>query len=225
MILDTLPTIALRSHALMHAMLALSSLHIARLQNTSIMASLRHYHLAIRRLARDVGSPTKRKHLATVATTLLLGYYEVTSGDHSKWCDHLLGSNQLLKQVDFAGMTKYIWQKRREILNTRQRNTIGEETYDEPADLPLELLTEEEVDENLIGALMGKAVNYAQFGEIVEDLNWRRKSRTGFSQRELELYSTQRDLYWWYLKQDTLQSLLSQNKPLCVVRLYQIGAS
>lgn len=201
----TMPTIALRSHALMHAMLAMSSLHIARLQNTSIMASLKHYHLAIRKLAKDVGSTTRRKQLATLATTLLLGYYEVMSGDHSKWCDHLLGSHQLLKQIDFAGMTKHLWRKRRDSRIANDSTAMVQHPNDS-------LSTQDDIDEKLVSELMGKTIRYAEFGEVSEDLDPRKPKRKSYTDQELSMYETQRDLFWWFLKQDSLQSLLSQNK-------------
>lgn len=171
------------------------------------MASLKHYHLAIRKLAKDVGLPTRRKQLATLATTLLLGYYEVMSGDHGKWCDHLLGSHQLLKQIDFAGMTKYLWQKKQEERMASQFIVFGQHHNDTPPMI-------DEIDEDFVSLLMGKKVKYAEFGEVSENLEVQKPERKSYTERELSMYETQKDLFWWFLKQDSLQSLLSQNKTL-----------
>jgi hypothetical protein len=219
--IDTMPTIALRNHALLHAMLAMASLHIAKLQNTSIMASLKHYHLAIRRLAKDVGLPTRRKQLATLATTLLLGYYEVMSADHSKWCDHLLGAHQLIKQIDFAGMTKYLKAKKARTSQSRPGHLYGHS-------IPLEVLSgyqdefaeglqhsiEDDIDENFVGILMGKRLRYAEYGQILEDTETPNSEEKKYTKRDLDIFETQRDLFWWYTKQDALQSILSQNRLL-----------
>jgi hypothetical protein len=221
MFADTMPTIALRNHALLHAMLAMASLHIAKLQNGPIMASLKHYHLAIRKLAKNVGLPTRRKQLATLATTLLLGYYEVMSADHSKWCDHLLGAHQLIKQIDFAGMTKYL--KTRKVRTSQSRpgqlyhhNMAlgGPSGFGDGLAEDVQGSVEDDVDENLVGILMGKKLRYGEYGQVLEDTEVLNTSNNNYTQRDLDMFDTQRDLFWWYTKQDALQSILSQNRLL-----------
>lgn len=212
----TLPTVALRNHALMHAMLALSSLHIAKLQDKPTWVSLKHYHYAIRKLAKNVSLPTRRRQLATLATTLLLGFYEVMSADHSKWCDHLLGSQQLVKHIDFAGMTKFLQQRKRQMAYEKSMsfNTLDDNFYFNFEGEEPEQSAEEDIDEDLIGLLMGKKVNYGEMGEVVEDWGMFENRRKAYTQKDLDLYETQRDLFWWFLKQDTIQSILSQNRLL-----------
>ena len=63
----TLPTLALRHPPLLHAMLAVASLHIAKLQGDTVVPSLKHYHMALRRVARYVSLPSKRVELGTLA--------------------------------------------------------------------------------------------------------------------------------------------------------------
>ena len=210
----TLPTVALRNHALMHAMLALSSLHIAKLQDKPTWVSLKHYHYAIRKLAKNVSLPTRRRQLATLATTLLLGFYEVMSADHSKWCDHLLGSQQLVKHIDFAGMTKFLQQRKRQMAHEKSMSLNNlDDNFDFEEEEP-EQGTEEDIDEDLIGLLMGKKINYGEMGEVVEDWDMFENTRKTYTQKDLDVYETQRDLFWWFLKQDTIQSILSQNRLL-----------
>ncbi|KFY35848.1 hypothetical protein V494_05543 [Pseudogymnoascus sp. VKM F-4513 (FW-928)] len=216
----TMPTIALRNHALCHAMLAMASLHIAKLENAPITVSLRHYHLAIRKLAKNVGSTTRRKQLATLATTLLLGFYEVISADHSKWCDHLLGAHQLVKQIDFSGITRYIKTKKAYAAKFPAQNPYYGD--DMSSDTPVvygdhsmedsSLSMNDEVDENLVGIIMGKQIKYAEYGEIIEDPDGPYMGNKRYTQRELELFDTQQDMFWWYTKQDVFQSILSQNR-------------
>lgn len=217
-----MPTIALRNHALCHAMLAMSSLHIAKLENGPITVSLRHYHISIRKLAKNVGSSTRRKQLATLATTLLLGFYEVISADHSKWCDHLLGAHQLVKQIDFAGITRYLKTKKAYMANLPPQNIycdgdMSSDTaiiYGDDSMEDSSLSMNDEVDENLVGIIMGKQIRYAEYGEIIEDPDAPYMGNKRFTQRELDLFDTQQDLFWWYIKQDVFQSILSQNRLL-----------
>ena len=77
----TLPTFALSSPPLLQAMLACSCLHIARLQGGSILPSLKHYHMAIKRVAKYVSLPGRRNGIDVLAATLLLGYWEVMSAE------------------------------------------------------------------------------------------------------------------------------------------------
>lgn len=214
-----MPTIALRNHALCHAMLAMASLHIAKLENSPITVSLRHYHLAIRKLAKNVGSTTRRKQLATLATTLLLGFYEVVSADHSKWCDHLLGAHQLVKQIDFSGITKYIKSKKAYQAKFPPQNLDYSDNM--LSDTPViygddnmgdsTQFMDDGADENLVGIIMGKQIRYAEYGEIIEDPDGPYNGNKKYTQRELDLFDTQQDLFWWYAKQDVFQSILSQN--------------
>lgn len=219
---DTMATIALRNHALCHSMLAMASLHIAKLENGPITVSLRHYHIAIRKLAKNVGSSTRRKQLATLATTLLLGFYEVISADHSKWCDHLLGAHQLVKQIDFSGITRYIKSKKAYQARFPPQNLdYGGDMFsgtqviygdDSMGDSSPSM--NDEVDENLVGIIMGKQIRYAEYGEIIEDPDGPYMGNKKYTQRELDLFDTQQDLFWWYTKQDVFQSILSQNRLL-----------
>ena len=95
MFLDTFPTLALQNRALLHAILAIASLHIATLQNEPITASLRHYAFALRRVAKSVGLPHRRQKIEVLAAALLLAFYESWSSDHGKWINHLLGASQV----------------------------------------------------------------------------------------------------------------------------------
>ena len=217
-----MPTLALRNHALCHAMLAMASLHIAKLENSPITVSLRHYHIAIRKLAKNVGSSTRRKQLATLATTLLLGFYEVISADHSKWCDHLLGAHQLVKQIDFAGITRYLKTKKAYMAKLPPQNSyyhgdMGSDAaiiYGDDSMGDSGQSMNDEVDENLVGIIMGKQIRYAEYGQIIEDPDGPYMGNKRYTQRELDLFDTQQDLFWWYTKQDVFQSILSQNRLL-----------
>ena len=60
----TMPMLALHHQGLLHAMLALASLHIAKLQKASPTPSLKHYHFALRKVAKSLGNPTKRNNIA-----------------------------------------------------------------------------------------------------------------------------------------------------------------
>ncbi|RFU28285.1 hypothetical protein B7463_g8062, partial [Scytalidium lignicola] len=191
----TLPTLALQDQALLHAMLALASLHIAKLQNGPVTSCLKHCAIAIRRIAKYVAIPSKIGHPATLAATLLIGFYECWCGDHQKWSNHLLGARQLLRHTDYSGITTYIKSRsvqRHQSLSSsyqHRRDDFDPEFLDEDHDQYRE---DDDVDENIIGLLMGKTLRYDEYGQVID-----------------KNYETQRDLFWWYCKQDVYQSLLS----------------
>ncbi|KAG0649523.1 putative transcriptional regulatory [Hyphodiscus hymeniophilus] len=216
----TFPTLALQSQGLLHAMLALASLHIAKLQNGPITASLKHYAIGLRRVAKSLSSPSRRGQPATLAACMLLAFYECWSADHQKWSNHLLGAKQLVREIDYSGMTKQIKslkaqhrQKERETIYQAEQQ--GSRGYYE--DRTRFQATIEDVDENIVGMLMGQKLRYDQYGRIMDDAAPDRGSGRIFTQRELEVYETQRDLFWWYCKQDVYQSILGGGRLLSVL--------
>ena len=213
----TLPMRALSHQGLLHAMLALSASHIAKLQRTSPTASLKHYHYALRRVAKALGQPAKRRDVSILAATLLLGYYEVTTAEHNKWNSHLAGARQLIMDIDFAGTGKRIAAQKA----AGGQNALYHEfhhVYDHPypgrefrPDAPMQ--KDDEIDEDLVSAIMGWQIRYDQHGFILDG----RKSETGnkpLTPRELEEFDIQRDLFWWFCKQDMYQSMVSGNRLL-----------
>lgn len=213
----TLPLKALEHPALLQAILAVSSLHIAYLQGVSNTVSLKHYHYALKRIGRAVGLPLRRKQMGTLAATELLAYYEVISADHSKWNSHVAGTAHLIKEIDFAGTTRDLRAYRRTI--HEQRRLMG---WSNPMYYPVfgtdgtedDPFAEKEgsVNEELIGSLLGRAVNYDEFGLV--DADRTRSPRSHFSPRDIEDFRIQCDLYWWFTKQDVFHSLVSGEKLL-----------
>ncbi len=216
-----MPTLALNNQALLHAMLAIGSLHMALLQDAPITASLKHYHIALRRVAKSVRLPTRRGQPGTLAATMMLGWYELMSADHQKWSNHLLGAKQLLKEIDFAGMTRYLRNRRLQQRQARHRNLyhhdmafgIAESHYREQEE-SMETLHDDDVNESLVGMIMGKKLRYDQYGQVLDDVSAAGSQHKTYTQRELEIYENQRDLFWWYCKQDAFQSILSGNRLL-----------
>ncbi|KAL4939515.1 hypothetical protein BDV06DRAFT_224941 [Aspergillus oleicola] len=207
----TLPLKAFQHQALQQAILALGCLHIEYLQGQPSTASLKHYQYALRRVGKAVGLPNQRKQVGTLAATLLLAYYEVMTADHFKWNNHLAGSAQLIREIDWAGITRNLRAQRRnrwiERSNTHSffddiymfnNPTFGDDPFAE-----LEI----NIDQDIIGRLMGRAANYDQFGEVEEEHARPRKKH--FSRKDIENFRTQCDLYWWFCKQDWLQSIIS----------------
>ncbi|TVY32525.1 putative transcriptional regulatory protein, partial [Lachnellula occidentalis] len=207
----TFSTVALRHPALLHAMLALASIQIAKLQGEPITAALKQYAISLRRTAKCIGSPTRRSEPATLAAAMLLAFFEVWTADHQKWTNHLLGARQLVREIDFAGMTRYIksqkvqkrWEERMRYYQTQQQG-VGYNFYD---DRLRHQAYVDDVDETIVSMLMGKKLSYDQFGQVVDDTLQDDGGKT-YSDRDLELYETQRDLFWWYCKQDAYQAIL-----------------
>ncbi|KAL4916954.1 hypothetical protein BDW62DRAFT_218425 [Aspergillus aurantiobrunneus] len=207
----TLPLKAFQHQALQQAVLALGSLHIAYLQQAPSTASLKHYQYALRRVGKAVGLPNQRKQLGTLAATLLLAYYEVMTADHFNWNNHLAGSAQLIREIDFSGITRDLRAQRRTRWRERSNShSLFEDIYmfsnSAFSDDPFAEL-ESTVDQNIIGCLLGRAVNYDQFGQV--EVEHTRPRNRHLTRKDIETFRIQCDLYWWFCKQDWLQSLLS----------------
>ena len=213
----TLPMRALSHQGLLHAMLALAASHIAKLQRTSPTASLKHYHYALRRVAKALSQPAKRRDVSILAATLLLGFYEVTTAEHNKWNSHLAGARQLILDIDFAGMGKRIAaQKAAGGQNAlyHEFNNVYEHPYpgrEFGPDTPMQ--KDSAINEDLVSAIMGWQIHYDQQGFILDG----RQSAMGYkplTPKETEEFDIQCDLFWWFCKQDMYQSMVSGNRLL-----------
>lgn len=207
----TMPMAALRHQGLLHAMLALASLHIARLQGASVTPSMRHYAWSLKRIHKAVGNPSSRLKLTTMAASMLLGFYEVMTADHMKWNMHLAGSKQLFVETDFAGMTREV--RRMKMEKAARQFHQGEQNRYSP-DEPLsrdDLLDQiPDIDERLVSLFTGKEVRYDDHGMI--------EHHGGFPPSvDLNKFEILKDLYWWYCKQDVYQSIVSGNNLLWVL--------
>ena len=216
----TIPMMALSHQGLLHAMLALASLHISKLQRSSQMPSLRHYHFALRRIAKAVGLPTKRQDLATIAACLILSFYEATTGEHSKWNSHLTGARQLLMEIDFKGTTKQLREYKSQTEAAWKTGSwplsqelLGYESSYTGRRLSSDVLLEKEtsVDERVVGQIMGWRIRYDQYGHIVDDIEGSEPPQKPITPKDIETYRLQADLFWWYCKQDVYQSIISSN--------------
>ncbi|KAJ5702806.1 hypothetical protein N7488_010354 [Penicillium malachiteum] len=213
----TLPLKALEHPALLQAILAVSSLHIAYLQQAPTTVSLKHYHYALKRIGHAVGLPLRRKQIGTFAATQLLAYYEVMSADHSKWNSHLVGSAQLIREIDWAGTTRDLRAYRREINEQRAQMGWSDASYyydqsygnDTSEDDPFGE-KEGTIDAALIGSLMGRAISYDEFGHVEEGQT--KKPQKHFTRKDIENFRIQCDLYWWFTKQDVFHSMIGGDK-------------
>ncbi|KAK2877820.1 hypothetical protein FQN49_001161 [Arthroderma sp. PD_2] len=213
----TLPTMALESHGLLHAILALSSAHIANITGQSSSAAFKHYHFALRRVSKSVGLPHRRKQISILAATLLLGYFEVMGAEHAKWGSHVAGASQLIQEIDFVGTTRRIRAMR--AMARKQKSISGEKSWTRADDFRLGTFfdndvyapLEREVDVELIGAITGREVNYDRVvGQIHSD-DTPPEPQLDLTFKDIEDYRIRTDLYWHYCKQDLFQSLISGN--------------
>lgn len=204
----TMPMAALHHQGLLHAMLALSSLHIARLQNGDTTPSMKHYAWALKRIHNCVSSRDSKKRLraTTIAASMLLGFYEVMTADHMKWNTHLAGAKQLFVETDFAGMTRQYRHLKREKMARDQaqlrRNSIST-FFNRDEDMTNQF---NDVDEAMISNFVGREVRYEDERGYVET----EQSRIP-QELDLSNFETLKDLFWWYCKQDAYQSIVSGN--------------
>lgn len=233
----TLPMKALGHQGLLHAILAVASLHISRLQQTSPATSHKHYHFALRRIAKAVGLPDRAKQVETLAASLLLGFYEVITGEHSKWNSHISGAAQLLREIDFVGMTRTLRAqradneaKRRKQDQTNSDTWWGHSSFGTVSDDDPFAEKEGSIDESFISTLAGRAIRYDEVG-VVENEGFPPPKKV-WTAKDIDEYRIQSDLLWWYCKQDLIRSMVSGNPlmyvhPVCFVHLsaanYSVG--
>lgn len=220
----TMPMAALHHQGLLHAMLAISSLHIAKLSGGSETPSMKHYAFALKRVHRSVGDAKKRISIETLAASQLLGFYEIMTADHMKWNSHLLGAKQLIVETDFAGMARELRRTKLEKRAREQQCNFGNSLdmgplhYTHYQDDHL-LDQVPDIDEELVGVLVGRKIKYDEYGSIIDDDDQPKTPppRVCSFSLDLQKFETLKDLYWWYCKQDIYQSIISGNPLLYVV--------
>ena len=217
----TMPMLALHHQGLLHAMLALASLHIAKLQKTSPTPSLKHYHYALRKVAKSLRNPAKKNDVATLAATLLLGFYEVTTAEHNKWNSHLAGAKQLIAETDFVNTANRIKAHKAQAEMVRKQHFFHGflDDYGQPYTQQHQSYDPSEsshgLDENLVSTIMGWKISYNQYGQIVDGHEQPSAPSTKpVTQGEIDKFEAQCDLFWWYAKQDVYQSMVSGNRLL-----------
>jgi len=221
---DTLPMMALHDHGLLHAMLAVASLHISKLQGAGTTPSLKHYTYSLKRVHRAVGQSKRRHEVSTLAATLLLGFYEIMTADHPKWSTHLCGASKLIHEIDFAGMSK-----RHGILKARTRREtfqpfgraqgFAPDPNPGPGNARQPFVTHvSDLDIQLVSDLMGRHLLYDEYGFIV-DTGSGTTSQKSFTSEELSNFEVLQDLYWWYCKHDMVHAMIGGNALLYVVNV------
>ncbi|PKS08903.1 hypothetical protein jhhlp_003516 [Lomentospora prolificans] len=208
----TFPMLSLNHPALLQAMLALGALQIANLQRNPPTAAMKHYHLAIRKIAKCVRSSTQRAHPATLAATLLLGYFEVWSSDHTKWCRHLYGARILFRDVPFRHMTRVVLPAKR-----RRRQRFEQDNIQDPFNPWLDYSAVDtgapgldEVDVEFLSTITGRKLEAEDYGYGVDLDSLPRTSLP--TDRDIEYYEHLRDLFWWNCKMDIYQSILGATR-------------
>jgi hypothetical protein len=188
---------ALNHHGLLHAMLALSSLHIGTLQDKNITPSYKHYAYSIKLMRRCLVDRKQRHLPSTLAATLLLAFYEVMTADHTKWTSHLKGASQLLREINFR------WHVHQ--FNNPAHKWSTEDDYSQYGDA-LESRQQApnrvDLDHDLISRLSGR---------VKKDNQQIQSEDYPFDPQRYLVYQ---DLFWWYAKQDVYQSIISGNRLL-----------
>ncbi|KAF2748876.1 hypothetical protein M011DRAFT_518479 [Sporormia fimetaria CBS 119925] len=210
----TIPQLALKNQSLLHAMLALASLHIARLQKASITPSWKHYAYSLKRLGRALANLKKRHSTSTLATSLLLAYYEIMMAEHTKWTTHVVGAAQLIVELDFRSLTQRARKLR--IAQSAEEQLFPSQNPNMLIDLKqFDDLMERNnmmVNESLVSTIVGKRINYDDFGRVIEEESLHQDTdRTKTETFDLQEYEGLQDLYWCYCRQDMFASVVSGN--------------
>lgn len=202
-----MPLLSMQHPGLLHAILALSSLQVSKMQETPPTAAHKHYHIALRRVAKNVGSYTKRLQLANVAAMLLLSYFEVWNSDHTKWCSHLYGTKILFAEMPLRTMAKkYLPYKslkaKQKIMKQMGLGGIGMPLPQDP----------NMVDFELLSTISGFHVTAKDYGLDEDEIL--RSAAASTTDKDADKFENLRDLLWWFCKLDAYQAILGGAKPL-----------
>lgn len=190
-------------------MLALASLQVSKLQETPPTAAHKHYHISLRRIARNVDTPSRRLQPATLAATLLLAYFEVWNSEHQKWCSHLYGARTLFTEIDLRNMARRCLpakslKERQRIMKRMGLAGIGGPLPPDPNALDFDFLT----------AITGYRVTAEDYCLREDQLFQNTGSQT--TEKDIDNFENLRDLFWWYCKMDVYQTVLGGAKLLYV---------
>lgn len=195
----------------------MASLQIAKLQAVPPTASLKHYHLALRRIAKNVGRPSRRTQPSNLAATLVLAFYEVWNSDHDKWSRHLLGSRLIIREIPYAEMTRTMMEiktqrRMQQEMEQPQMDAFGMFTsYEESGPMHKDW---DLIDVPLLSAITGRDISYEELGMVPEERSAYRRSRNKYTEKDMERYEQLSDLFWWYCKMDVYQSILGGTRLL-----------
>ncbi|EGX50197.1 hypothetical protein AOL_s00076g272 [Orbilia oligospora ATCC 24927] len=209
----TIPTVSLSSPLLLHALLAVASLHIAKLSDEPITSSYVHYHFALRRLRKAISDDRERASVATLAGTLLLAYYETMAADVRKWSSHLQGAKNLLKEIDFDNLNRRMEVLEDEeltqqqatnpafdgiasIRNRKMQQKTGKGNSDRTSP------TDDPIRRYILGSRERRKMSQVEKTRV-------NSSPRASNARDQETAILQSDLFWFFAKQDAYQSLLS----------------
>jgi hypothetical protein len=141
-------------------------------------------------------SKEKRHNISTLAATLLLGFYEVMTADHSSWCRHLSGASRLLQEINFFDMAAHARaaQQEQAALDNQTGNPNLSPTSQQERSHPSVL------DDDLVSKIINR-----KFG--IGPPKILRKEEF-----DLDRFQLLQDLFWWYARQDTYQSFIAGNR-------------
>lgn len=201
------PMLSLTKPLLLHALLAVSSLHIAHISGEAIAPSHIHYHLALRRLRKALESKVERSSVATLAGTLLLAYYETISADVQKWCNHVQGAKNLFRDIDFDIVSENC--KLSDQANFPQKTPQTLYSNIPEANSSFHDSQMQGSDDVLTSYLLG----YRGREHLNSKARHRRRHSKGEppSRQDIDTCILQRDLFWMFAKMDAYQAVLSGN--------------
>jgi hypothetical protein len=187
---------------------------MAKIEGIPPTAAMKHYHLSLRRLAKNYQSFQRRTQPATLAATLMLGFYEVWNSEHDKWCKHMWGARAILKELPLPEMTRKVLdlrKKRRQALQdlriSHQNEGIFAGVEDEEPDIT-------DVDPDLLAQLSGCGVYYAD--SVSSRVESKKQTPRHYTEQDVENFEHLSDLFWWYCKMDVYQSILGGTRLLSV---------
>lgn len=205
----TVTLMSLSCQLLLHALLALSSLHIAKVSNGPLAPSHIHYHLALRRLRKALEDDQQRADVTTLVATLLLAYFETMSAEVQKWGNHVRGARNLLKEIDFEDLRDCL------------------ENYEEDIDIEMVMENSSQPYRRQVKRVRRKRDKNLSVVQTITPFILGTKVRDGRGSSDANKYSAERskatnlkklerchlqaDMFWWFAKMDAYHAILGGN--------------
>ena len=147
----------------------------------------------------------------------------MTTAEHNKWNSHLAGARELIMDIDFARMVKRIeaHRQRQEEAEARLQHGFANAYWHGYPQGTLEDFpsrVDRQLDERLISTIMGRVTRYDQHGRIIDEDDPTSQNESPLTAHDIENFEIQCELFWWYVKHDIYQSIISGNRLLWVSR-------
>lgn len=200
--------------ALLHAIIAMSGLQMGNLGKVKPEIAYKQYSIAIRRLRRNAESVMRVAQPATLASALLLAYFDVWRSDHKEWCRHIFGARTVVNVLGLRDMSRRCLPAKLMRQRQKERMTgLSAESFFPTGTPNVEQAGGTQYfDFRLLTIISGRSICPEDYGVGLHQIP--EESVYFVNDKDIQTYESFRDLFWWYCKMDVYQSILGATKLL-----------